>query len=58
MGGRTLLWTLVAFFGASIVFNRIVEATEGEPWWVTVGLNLVALGAIVAFIVWLVRRQG
>jgi hypothetical protein len=58
VNGRTLLWTLVAFFGASIVFNRIVAETEGEPWWVTLGLNAVALAAIVTLIVVLVRRQG
>ena len=57
MDGRTLLWTLVAFFGASIVFNAIVDETEGEPILLRLGLGLLALAAIVGLIVFLVRRQ-
>ena len=54
---QTLLWSLVVFFGASIVFRAIINATEDEPVLVTVGLELLALGAIVALIVFLVRRR-
>jgi hypothetical protein len=55
---RTLLWTLVAFFGASIAFAAVQRATADQPAGVTLAIELVVLGAIIAFIVVLVRRQG
>jgi hypothetical protein len=56
--GRTLLWTLVAFFGASIAFRAVQNATEDSPLGVTIALELVVLAAIIGLIVVLVRRQG
>jgi hypothetical protein len=54
---NTLLWTLVVFFGASILFSTIRRATEDE----SVGIQLVAqLGAallVVGAIVVIVRRR-
>ena len=47
MDRKTLLWTLVAFFGASIAFAAIRNATEGESALVTLGLEVLALVAIV-----------
>jgi hypothetical protein len=55
---RTLLWTLVAFFGAGLVFFGVRQATEGASTAVVLGAQLLALAAIVAVIVVLVRRQG
>jgi hypothetical protein len=55
---NTLLWTLVLFFGASIVFAAIHNATVDEGIGVSLGLQalagLVLLGAVIAF----VRRRG
>jgi hypothetical protein len=56
--GRTLLWTLVAFFGASIAFRAVQNATEDEPLAVTIAIEVVVLAAIIGLIVFLVRRQG
>lgn len=53
---RTILWTLVLFFGASIIFSAIKNATEDESIAVTLGLELVALAAMVGVIVVVVRR--
>ena len=55
---RMLLWTLVVFFGASIVFNAIQDATRDEPVGVTIALEAVALVAIVAALVVITRRRG
>jgi uncharacterized membrane protein HdeD (DUF308 family) len=56
----TLLWTLVVFFGASIVFRFIRRATEDQSAGVTIVLALAALGlmvgAITAFVKWRDRR--
>ena len=54
---RMILWTLVVFFGASLVFNVIQDATRGEPVGVTLALEAVALVAIVAALVLITRRR-
>jgi hypothetical protein len=51
----TLLWTLVVFFGASIVFRAIRNATEDESRGVTLVLALAALGIMVGLITLVVK---
>jgi hypothetical protein len=50
---NTVLWTIVLFFGASIMFAAIRDATKDEGTGVALGAQLVAglvlVGAIVAF---------
>ncbi len=58
MDRNTLLWTLVAFFGASIVFRAIREATKDEPVAVSLLAAVAALGVMVAAITLFVRRRG
>ena len=55
---RMILWTLVVFFGASLVFNAIQDATRDQPTSVTIGLEAVALVAIVIALVLITRRRG
>jgi uncharacterized membrane protein YwaF len=55
---QTLLWTLVVFFGASIAFGAINNATDGESTAVRLGFQLLALAVIVAAIALFVRRRG
>jgi hypothetical protein len=55
----TLAWTLVVFFGATVVFALIRNATEDQPAGVTLGIELIALVLIVAgLVVWTRRRRG
>ena len=55
---RTLLfWTLALFFGASIAFRAIQDATTGLPLLVTVGLEALLLVALVVAIVVVVRHR-
>ena len=58
MDRQTLLWTLVLFFGASLAFSAIKNATEDESMLVALGAQVLALGAIVAVIVLAVRRSS
>ncbi|HEV2815235.1 MAG TPA: hypothetical protein VGW10_18410 [Solirubrobacteraceae bacterium] len=58
MDRNTLLWTLVVFFGASIIFRAIRRATEDEPIGVTLLLAVVALGLMVGAIAFVVRRRN
>ncbi len=50
----TALWTLVLFFGASIMFAAIKSATEDEGAGVAlaaqVGAGLLLVGAIIVFV--------
>ena len=57
MDRRTLLWTITAFFGASIVFQAIQPATEDASTATTLGLEVVALVVMIAAIVLIVRRR-
>jgi hypothetical protein len=54
---NAVLWTLVVFFGASVMFGVIRNATEGESpgvqLLIQIGAGLLLVGAIVVY----VRRQ-
>jgi hypothetical protein len=52
---NTLLWMLVLFFGASILFGTLHRATEDSSTGVTIAVQLGALGLVVAGIVLVVR---
>jgi hypothetical protein len=54
---NAVLWTLVVFFGASLMFAAINNATEDEGVGVSLGLQLLAGLALVAVIVVIVRRR-
>jgi drug/metabolite transporter (DMT)-like permease len=55
---NTVLWALVVFFGASVMFGAIRNATEDESAGlqlaVQLGAGLLLAGAIVLY----VRRRG
>jgi MYXO-CTERM domain-containing protein len=50
----TVLWTLVVFFGATVLFGLIANATEDESAGVRIGLQalvgLLLVGALVVFV--------
>jgi len=54
----TVLWTLVVFFGATIMFAAVREATRDEGVGIALlaqlAVGLLLVGAIVVF----VRRRG
>jgi hypothetical protein len=53
----TVLWTLVLFFGASIMFAAIRNATEDAGTGLSLGLQLAAGLVLVGAIVVYVRRK-
>lgn len=57
MDRNALLWTLVVFFGASILFSTIRSATKDQSVAVTLGLELAAGLLLVGAIVVIVRRR-
>lgn len=52
---NTLLWTLVLFFGASLLFGTLRRATEDSSTGVTVAVQVGALALLIAAIVLVVR---
>jgi hypothetical protein len=57
MDRNTVLWTLVVFFGASLMFAYIGNATEDESSGTRLAAQLVAGGLLVVVIVLLVKRR-
>jgi hypothetical protein len=53
----TVLWTLVLFFGASLMFATIRDATRGEGIGVALVAQVAAGVLLVAGIVLYVRRK-
>lgn len=58
MDRNALLWTLVVFFGASVMFATIRNATDGESAGVQLLIQLGAGLLLVGAIVVIVRRRG
>jgi threonine/homoserine efflux transporter RhtA len=54
---NTVLWTMVVFFGASIMFAAIREASDEDGIGVSLAAQLVAGVLLVALIVLVVRRR-
>jgi hypothetical protein len=54
---NTLLWTLVLFFGASLMFATIRNATEDAPVGVGLGLQALAGLLLIGAIVLVARRR-
>ena len=52
-----MLWTLVLFFGASVMFAAIRSATEDEGTGLSLALQFVAGMVLVGAIVLFVRRR-
>ncbi|HEY1358332.1 MAG TPA: hypothetical protein VGF21_08510 [Thermoleophilaceae bacterium] len=55
MDRNTVLWTLVLFFGASILFGSLHRATENASTGVTLAVQFGALALVIAAIVIVVR---
>jgi hypothetical protein len=54
----TLLWTLVVFFGATVLFGAISNATEDESTALRIGLQAIAGVALIGVLALIVRRRG
>jgi hypothetical protein len=58
MSRNTVLWTLVLFFGASLMFASIRDATEDQSVGAGLAAQVVAGALLVAVIVLWVKRRG
>jgi hypothetical protein len=57
MDRNDLAWTLVVFFGASLLFAAIHRATSDQNAGVSLGLQALAGLALIGVIVLVVRRR-
>ena len=57
MNRDTVLWTLVLFFGASIMFGAISNATEDEGTGLSLGIQLAAGLLLIGAVILFVRRR-
>jgi hypothetical protein len=51
----TLLWTIVVFFGATVLFGAISNATEDESTALRIGLEAVAGVTLIGVLALIVR---
>jgi hypothetical protein len=58
MDRNQILWPLVVFFGATILFAEIHRATKDQGAGVSIGLQALAALALIGAIVLYVRRKG
>jgi ABC-type arginine transport system permease subunit len=54
---NTVLWTLVVFFGATVLFGAIGNLTEDESDVLRIGLQVLAGVLVIGLLVAYVRRQ-
>jgi threonine/homoserine efflux transporter RhtA len=54
---NTLLWAIVVFFGASLMFSTIRDAADEDGIGVSLAAQVAAGLLLVAFIVLIVRRR-
>ncbi|MEA2376944.1 MAG: hypothetical protein QOK00_1926 [Thermoleophilaceae bacterium] len=57
MDRNTLLWTIVVFFGASVLFGAIGNLTEDESDLLRIGLQALAGVVVVAALFVFVRKK-
>ncbi len=57
MDRNTLLWTLVVFFGATVLFGAIGNLTEDESDFLRIGLQAFAALLVIGLLVAYVRKQ-
>ena len=53
---NTLLWTLVVFFGGTVLFGVVRNLTEDESTGIQIGAQTLALIVVIGALVLFVRR--
>ena len=58
MDKKIILWSLVLFFGCSIVFRAIDDAASSGGKGLSLGIQALVMVAIIGVVVLIVRRKG
>lgn len=57
MDRNSAMWTLVAFFGATVAFGLIRSATKGQSAAFSLGAQAIALVVVIAVLVLVFRER-
>ena len=58
MNGKIVLWSIVLFFGCSILFRAVADATVGTSRGVAFAVQAAVLVLVIAIVVGVVRRRS
>jgi hypothetical protein len=58
VNGKIILWSVALFFGCSILFRAVADATVGSSKGVAVGVQAAVLVLVIAIVVGVVRRRS
>ena len=58
MSGKIVLWSIALFFGCSILFRAVADATVGSSKGVAFGVQAAVLVLVLAIVVGVVRRRS
>ncbi|HEV7885251.1 MAG TPA: hypothetical protein VGO81_16890 [Solirubrobacteraceae bacterium] len=58
MNGKIILWSIALFFGCSILFRAVADATVGSSKGVALAVQAGVLVLVVAIVVGVVKRRS
>jgi hypothetical protein len=58
VSGKIVLWSIALFFGCSILFRAVADATVGSSKGVAFGVQAAVLALVIAIVVGVVRRRS
>jgi hypothetical protein len=58
VSGKIVLWSIALFFGCSILFRAVADATVGSSKGVAFGVQAAVLVLVIAIVVGVVRRRS
>jgi hypothetical protein len=58
VNGKIVLWSIALFFGCSILFRAVADATVGSSKGVAFGVQAAVLVLVIAVVVGVARRRS
>jgi hypothetical protein len=58
VNGKIVLWSVALFFGCSILFRAVADATVGTSKEVALAVQAAVLVLVIAIVVGVVRRRS
>jgi hypothetical protein len=58
VNGKLILWSVALFFGCSILFRAVADATVGSSKGVAIGVQAAVLVLVIAIVVGVAKRRS
>jgi hypothetical protein len=58
VNGKIILWSIALFFGCSILFRAVADATVGSSKGVAIAVQAAVLVLVIAIVVGIARRRS